>query len=90
MVPFVVVADRVGLSPLNATALTASSLCPVTYRFRLARPLRPLRVTVHAFRRRYCPAALVPRAFGIQSIQAHHIVSLAWTQPYFTPRLRAG
>ena len=68
----VTLADGVGLSPFNMTALTASCLFPVANRFRHARPPCPFHVTTHALRRRYRPVAQVSWACGIQSIQSHH------------------
>lgn len=48
IVPLVAIAERVGLSPFNAAALAASSLCRGPPGFRLARPLRPFHVTIQA------------------------------------------
>jgi hypothetical protein len=60
---------------LNMAALTALRLYPGTTRFSShSRPPCPSRVTTLAFRFRYRPASLVPRAFGIWPIQAHHLV----------------
>lgn len=68
----VTIADGVGLSPFNMTALTAACLFPVANRLRHARPPCPFHVTTHALRRRYRPVAQVSWACGVQSIQSHH------------------
>jgi len=68
----VTIADGVGLSPFNMTALTASRLSLVANQFRRARPPCPFHVTTHALRRRYRPVAQVSWACGIQGVQSHH------------------
>lgn len=73
-VSLVTMMERVGLSPVNEAALTASCLSPGATQFRHAQPLRPLRVTAHALiERRFRPATPVSGAYDIWPIQAHHL-----------------
>lgn len=88
-VSLVTIADGVGLSPFNMTALTASCLFPVANRFRHARPPCPFHVTTHALRRRYRPVAQVSWACGILKVSSRTTVQLEWTQRHFTSQANA-